>query len=154
MKNRNAKKFFLICLIALTTVFIWSNSFKNGESSMNDSNGIKQMIISFFMSLGIDIEGTFFIEFIRKFGHFAEYFILGFELVLYKIMFLKKDICSYVNVFFYGVFAAFLDETIQLIPALDRSAEVKDVWIDIFGMVTAFVIVILIHIILKLIKNN
>ena len=150
----NFKKYIFIIIIGLTIAFIWSNSVKVGDDSMNESNGIKELIISFFSNFGIDIRNSFFIEFIRKIGHFSEYFILGAELMAFKIIYLKNNINAFINIFFIGVITAFLDETIQLIPALERSAEVTDVWIDVFGVITAFVFVQAVYLLVKLIKKD
>ena len=152
--KRSVKKYIFIAVIGLTILFIWSNSFKVGDASMDDSNGIKQLLISFFSYFGINIENSFFIEFIRKIGHFAEYFILGAQLMIFKILYFKKDVSSFVNILFIGIGVAFLDETIQLIPMLDRSAEVADLWIDISGILCAFAVVSVIHYFISLIKKG
>ena len=111
---------------------------------MNSSNSIKAMILSIFEYFGFDIKGTFFIHFIRKFGHFTEYFVLGFELIIFGNVYYRDNKAAILNCFYIGAFSAFLDETIQLIPSLGRSAEVTDVWIDISGILLAFLIVIFI----------
>ncbi|MEE1002693.1 MAG: VanZ family protein [Acutalibacteraceae bacterium] len=153
-ERKNIKKYIFIFIIGLTILFIWSNSMKVSDYSMNDSNGIKELIISFFGSFGIDVRNSFFIEFIRKIGHFSEYFILGVELMIFKIIYLKNNINSLVNTFFIGVFSAFLDETIQLIPALGRSSQVTDVWIDIFGILTAFLLVFAVNFFVNFTKKD
>lgn len=152
--KKQIKKYIFAGIIGLTIVFIWSNSFKASDASMNDSNGVKELIISFFNNFGIDIKNSFFIEFIRKVGHFSEYFILGAELMLFRIFYLKKGWTSLINTFYIGVITAFLDETVQLIPALGRSAEVKDVWIDIFGVAAAFIVVYAFNKLVRCIKSR
>ncbi len=152
--KRSVKKYIFIAVIGITILFVWSNSFKVGDASIDDSNGIKALILSFFSSFGINLEGTFFIEFIRKIGHFAEYFILGTELMIFRINYLKKDKNSFVNLLFIGVTTAFLDESIQLIPMLDRSSEVIDVWIDVGGVLSAFVFVTVIYFLISLFKKG
>lgn len=139
------KKYVFIAVIAVTILFIWSNSLKNSSSSMNSSNSIKSLILSIFEYFGFDIKDTFFIHFIRKFGHFAEYFILGFELIIFRNAYYKDNKTALLNCFYIGAFSAFLDETIQLIPSLGRSAQVTDVWIDISGVLLAFLIIIFIR---------
>lgn len=135
-------------------LFIFSNSLKNSDESMRDSNGIKAIILTLFSYFGVELENTFFIEFIRKFGHFAEYFLLGTELMIFKLSYMRKGANSFVNVIFAGVLTAFIDESIQLIPSLGRSAEVIDLWIDIGGVLSAFLVVYLISLIVNAIKKG
>ena len=152
MKQHNIKKYVFIAVVCLTVLFIWSNSLKLGDDSMDDSNGIKELLLSMFSYFGINLENTFLMNNIRKLGHFAEYFILGAELMSYKFTYLKNGINSAINVLFFGTFVAFVDESIQLIPALGRSAEVVDVWIDLFGILTGFVAIFLARFVFKKIK--
>ncbi len=72
---KRLKKYLFIVIIILTIGFIWSNSLKPADDSMNQSNFVKELVISFFSFFGINIEDTFFIDFIRKFAHFFEYFV-------------------------------------------------------------------------------
>ena len=153
-ERKTVIKYVFIVIIGLTVLFIWSNSLKPADESMNDSNGTKNFIISFFDSFGIDVSNSFFIEFIRKIGHFSEYFILGAELMLFRIICLKNNVNSLVNILFVGMISAFFDETIQLIPALERSAQITDVWIDVFGVVTAFLLVWAVNFLVKFTKKD
>lgn len=105
--RKSIKKYIFIVIIGLTIVFIWSNSLKVSDASMSESNGIKELIISFFSNFGINIRNSFFIEFIRKVAHFSEYFILGAELMVFKIIYLKNSFNSFVNIFYIGVITAF-----------------------------------------------
>ena len=148
------KKAIFIAVIVCSVLFIWSNSFRNSEVSMNASNGLRQMIIDFFSyCFNIDIKKTFFMAFIRKIAHFTEYFILGVEMYLFRNAYLKKNKTTLLNITYIGVLTAFIDETIQLIPTLGRSGEVGDVWIDICGYLLAFLVVFVILIIIKSLKK-
>lgn len=149
----NTKKRMFLIIIVFTVLFIWSNSLKTGDASMNSSNGLKQIILDLLKSFGINLENSFFIEYIRKFAHFTEYFILGGELYLYRYFYLKKSLSTFLNITYIGVFTAFFDETIQLIPSLERSGEVSDVWIDIFGVLLAFLILKILFIFIRAIKK-
>ena len=86
------KKAIFIAVIVCSILFIWSNSFRNSEVSMNASNGLRKMIIDFFnYCFNVDIKKTFFVVFIRKIAHFTEYFILGVEMYLFRNTYLKKN---------------------------------------------------------------
>ena len=151
--KRSLKKYIFIAVIALTVIFIWSNSLKTADASMNDSNGIKAFVLALFSRFGINLEGSFFIEFIRKFGHFAEYFLLGTLLFIYKIIYMKNNLNSIVNITFCALATALIDETIQLIPSLGRSGEIRDLWIDLFGVLIAFLAAFLINVMKNLLKK-
>ena len=138
---KNVKKYLFVLIIVFTIGFIWSNSLKVADASMEQSNFVKQLILSFFSLFGIDIENTIFIGFIRKFAHFFEYFILGIELTTYKSIYHKQSKKALWFVGFICVFVACIDECIQLIPALERSGELLDVCIDSFGAILAIFVV-------------
>ncbi len=135
------KKYIFISVIILTVAFIWSNSLKVGDDSMNQSNFIKELIVSFFSNFGINLENTFFIDFIRKFAHFFEYFILGLELAIYKNIFHKSSKKASFIAVLIGVLVGCVDETIQLIPSLQRSGEILDALIDCAGVLVAWLVV-------------
>ena len=135
------KKALFVVVIALTIAFIWSNSLKVADASMEQSNFIKELVLSFFALFGIDLENTFFIDFIRKFAHFFEYFVLGLELVIYKCIYHKNSKKAFVVTMLIGVLVACVDESIQLIPSLGRSGEIVDVCIDSAGVILAFLII-------------
>ena len=135
------KKYIFISIIVLTVAFIWSNSLKVGDDSMNQSNFIKELVLSFFSKFGINLENTFFIDFIRKFAHFFEYFVLGLELALYKNVFYKTSIKASFIAILIGVLVGCIDESIQLIPSLQRSGEVLDALIDCAGVLVAWLVV-------------
>ena len=144
---KRLKKYLFIVIIILTIGFIWSNSLKPADDSMNQSNFVKELIIYFFSIFGINIENTFFIDFIRKFAHFFEYFVLGTELVVFKSIYYNDSKKSTYIFCFIGLFVSIVDEMIQMIPQLGRSCEFFDVCIDSSGVVLAFLSV---NLILKL----
>lgn len=150
----NTKKRIFLIIIVFTVLFIWSNSLKTGDASMNSSDGLKQAFIDLLKSFGINLENSFFMNNIRKFAHFTEYFILGGELFLFRNFYLKKSLSTLLNITYFGVFTAFFDETIQLIPALGRSGEVVDVWIDIFGIILSFLILKVFFVFAEKIKKH
>lgn len=151
---KNAKKYIFILVIVLSIAFIWSNSIKVGDSSMQQSNFVKELFISFFAFFGMNIENTFFIEFIRKFAHFFEYFVLGLELALFKNIYYKTSKKALYCLFSIGALVAIIDESIQLIPKLGRSGEFFDVCIDVLGVFIAFFVVFVVSKKIKRKINN
>lgn len=76
---------------------------------------------------------------LRKCGHFAEFALLGFLLTgtfwqMKNFLLLKPIAC--------GLFVALCDETIQLFVS-GRSGNVRDVWIDLSGVIVGTLIVYL-----------
>ena len=75
---------------------------------------------------------------VRKLAHFTEFFVLGAELFLMAQVCISGRKDRLLIAAGAGFVAAFIDETIQLF-AIGRSAEIKDVWLDFFGVATAIV---------------
>ena len=67
---------------------------------------------------------------VRKLAHFTEFAALGFQILLLRRNRTRMDTAHSVE---YGFFAAFLDESIQLLSA--RGAQIGDVWLDTAGVV-------------------
>lgn len=143
IKN-NIKQIAFIVVIIATVLFIWSRSFTFADESTSQSNWVKQLLIDFFNIFNIKIETTFFFKNIRKFAHFAEFFVLGCELMLYRYCYLREKKFSVAVSFLSGLAVAFLDEAIQLIPALERDGKITDVGIDALGVASGFGLVFVI----------
>ena len=133
MKN---KRKVLTVLIVLTLVFIWGNSLFDSNRSADES-GFVVRFLEFFFGQGNVSE-----HFVRKLAHFMEYALLGAELLAY--------FGSYPMAAAHGLFTAFVDETLQYFSP-GRSAEVKDIWLDLAGAATGALVMLLI---LKLRKNK
>ena len=71
-------------------------------------------------------------------AHFSEHGALGFELTLYAAFYKDLKIRRIVNILYCGLTAAFIDETIQIFSG--RGAAIADVWIDLAGFTTGFLI--------------
>ena len=68
--------FVIFCALSVLWVaFIWSNSAKSGAESGEQSSRVLGVLKGFFDSVGIDLSVSE--RFIRKFGHFGEYFALS-----------------------------------------------------------------------------
>ena len=85
-----------------------------------------------FARIGISTDITEHI--IRKLAHFTEFTALGILLSIDTVLFLK-NMKQYVWIpLFIGFLVALIDETIQLFP-VGRSSSVKDVWLDLSGVI-------------------
>ena len=105
-----------------------------------------------------------FLEFIRphirKIAHFLEHGILGLEVFFFclcmeryggkKRKIMPIGIKTIISSMSFGLFVAFLDESIQLLS--DRGASVRDMWIDISGYFTFTLLLTVIYVIVNLIK--
>lgn len=131
------KHIIFICVIVASVGFIWSRSLSFADDSTAQSNWVKQLLVDFFNLFNFDIRPTFFFKNLRKFAHFAEFFVLGCELMIYRYMLLKVENKTLFAVIFTGVAVAVVDECIQLIPALERDGKLTDVLIDTFGVLCA-----------------
>lgn len=141
------KKVLLILTIAMT-LFIWGQSMIPNGVSYSESTAIDSVISNTYKTLN-ESQGTeekqnktvkyglnvlLYIRYhLRKIAHILEYFVLGVLLLSFisecKIPFSKLIYIFCTTVFLVG----FFDESIQLIPILNRSAEINDIWLDFLG---------------------
>lgn len=139
MKIQHSTKYFII----IWTLFIFTQSLLPGEVSSNQSGFIVDVLHPFVIKLGIIIDVDTFSFMIRKLAHFTEYFILGVLLFLtYQHRFQTKK--RYTIIFLQGLITASIDETIQLFTP-NRSGELRDVLIDISGVVFGALFIFIIH---------
>ncbi len=137
------KTWILAALIVAFTVFIFSNSLKNVNQSLADSNGV----IGFLTPLLNFLERIFgpadWSLIIRKAGHLTEFCILGILLHSF-IHCLKGDIgrTFYGFGIFYGLMTGVTDEFIQSFTP-GRGSMVSDVLIDFAGALIGFGLVAL-----------
>ena len=145
MKNKErVLKIASVILLILAVAFIWGNSMKEGSESLKDSGAVKGWMGQILSALGIDAEVSEL--FIRKAGHFLEYFALGllacFTAWQYSIPYkpyLSGGFCLLI---------ASADELIQsFVPG--RNGNIVDVLIDFAGAVCAILLVLLILFIKK-----
>lgn len=144
------RRTILMILVFLWTLFIFAQSLLPGEVSSNQSGFIVDTLYPFIQRLGIHMGIDTFSFWIRKLAHFTEYFILGVLLfVAYQSSYQKMKL--YTIIFLQGLFTASIDETIQLFTP-NRSGELRDVMIDISGVIFGVCFVYLIH--RRLIKHK
>lgn len=121
--------YVLIVAIALTIIFIFSNSLKPKDQSLEDSNAVGGIISSLFPP-DSDI-GKFILEYIRKIAHFTEYGLLGIEVAILVVFYFRKRISVALISLNLSLIVAFIDESLQYIS--ERGPSISDVWIDIGG---------------------
>lgn len=129
-----------------TVVFIFSNSMQSGAAS-----GLRSAAVTEWLNGGLARVGVgwrFSERLVRKLGHFSEYALLGFWLMLSLRVYTRR-ILSYISwPLFFGLLAGVLDEGIQMF-ADGRSSDVRDVVIDfsgvVFGLLAALFLLLLVR---------
>ncbi len=122
-------RYLLIILIVATLVFIFTNSLKSKEESIEDSAAVGGILSTIFPP---DTDfGAFIAQYLRKIAHFTEYGLLGVEVALYVCIFTKRRVRCGLIFSATPLFVGFIDESLQYIS--DRGPAISDVWIDIGG---------------------
>ena len=143
-EKRKILRYISVILLLLTIMFIWGNSLKPGEESLEDSGAVKAFVEGIFEAFGFDAEiGELFI---RKLGHFAEYFLLGALAYLVALQYPLPQ-KAYISATFCLAVAA-IDETIQLF-VVGRNGNVLDVLLDSFGAICAILLILGVNCFLK-----
>lgn len=136
------RRTILMILVFLWTLFIFAQSLLPGEVSSNQSGFIVDALYPLIQRLGINMGVDTFSFWIRKLAHFTEYFILGVLLFMtYQHRFQTKMLL--VIIFLQGLITASIDETIQLFTP-NRSGEIRDVLIDVSGVMMATIVLLII----------
>lgn len=126
------KRAYLLAALCVT-VFIFSNSVKNADTSGAQSSLLLGIINSIPLFAGVTH------NLLRKTAHIAEFFAQGTFLAAFFAQSDKKIFDRLVCTAFFGLLTACTDEFIQLFSA-GRSSEVKDVFIDFSGTIAALII--------------
>ena len=126
----------LLVLIVLTLGFIFFQSTLPPEKSMENSEAVGGV-------LGEIIPpdtptGEFVQENVRKIAHFVEFMVLGIWTALYLALG-SINLKYFSFSFAFALFAALLDETIQLFS--ERGPSVTDIWLDFAGFCASAVII-------------
>ena len=130
--------------------FIFGNSLMDAEDSSQFSGDFLEFIYRLMCSLNINIsldENT-----LRKAAHFTEFTVLGVLLSVTVYLYVNKRLRSFLTAMPIGAAVAVCDELIQTISE-GRSCEVRDMLIDISGVLTGALAVMLI-ITLRIRANN
>ena len=120
----------LMVLIGLTLCFIWGNSLMpasiSGAISAHLKDAINLLLGDAGSSQSLSGDGL-----LRKLAHASEFAVLGAELTLLLRVQFKRGLPFLLLT---GLSTALVDETIQLFSD-GRSAQIKDVWIDLGGFI-------------------
>ncbi len=139
MKVKTKRNIFII-LAAVWILFIFWNSWQPAATSSQMSGGIVARLVGLLTKIGVSSDEEMLTFIVRKTAHFTEYAVLG---VLSSMIFVSQRINTFqskINVLFIGVMSAICDEAIQLMSD-GRSGEIRDVFIDFFGVLTGVLIV-------------
>lgn len=125
-----ALRIALVLAMLGTVCFIFVNSMlpkqESSEQSSKVEDFLEEVIPDDLPAKQPIIDNT------RKIAHFTEYGLLGIEVALYVVIFMRKRLIWAVPASFGIPFAVgFLDESIQVLS--DRGPAIEDVWIDIGG---------------------
>ena len=137
IKNRRLRVY--ACLILVMLLFIWGNSMLPGEISGELSGGLMEYVGKLFAVFGA--AGEFVL---RKLAHFSEYTALGFFLGGLFTAQGQKSFHRITVPMGCGLFAACVDETIQIFSE-GRGSSLIDVWIDFSGVCFGLVLHELLH---------
>jgi len=152
------KRLFSVIFGLLTlgmTAFIFYNSFQTGVESGEASGFVASVAKKFLSFLGIEPNPQALEHFIRKAGHFTEYFILAVFTALFIIKsFCNKYLPALAAAYCFAV--ALCDEFIVQMNTIGRGPSFKDVMIDTCGALTALAIMFIIITLVKRkkAKNN
>ena len=141
-------KVIVLLLLALTLIFIWTNSMQSRSESTKRSSQVLELVADILEPVGIDVDTTDDRP-IRKLAHFAECAALGAELLFLAAVRRRLGLQAASNCAFAALLAALMDETIQLISG--RNSQVLDVLLDFSGALTGILIAWLIC---RLIKKH
>lgn len=146
-----SKKQIYVLLISVVLAFILINSMLNGIISQWLSSLPKNFVQSFIPYGKYKWLDEFLIHKIRKCAHFFEYFVLS--LLITRFYYTKKaNFKRFLNTVFICFSVAFLDETIQLFS--HRRSSVLDIWLDLFGAISAILIYKAVCFIAKVFKRR
>jgi len=123
-----------LCMVWLIAnlCFIWGNSLLPGEISGAFSDWVKSILEALLPGDGVSPSGG---GLLRKVAHFTEFTSLGMCL-LWLVSMLRKPVQL---AFLGGALAACVDETIQIFVP-DRGPSLKDVGIDVCGVLTGMML--------------
>lgn len=130
MKHYKFRTYLILTLLWLAMVLL--QAFLPGDASYAESNGVLALANVIFPWLTHSV--------LRRAAHFIEYFLLGF-LMTGTFCYAKKF--SIFKPMFFCLFTALCDETIKIF-AVDRLAQISDIWVDGAGAMAGILLMWLI----------
>ncbi len=130
MKHYKFRTFLILTLLWLAMVLL--QAFLPGSASYAESNGVLALANVIFPWLTHSV--------LRRAAHFIEYFLLGF-LMTGTFCYARKF--TIFKPMFFCLFTALCDETIKIF-AVDRLAQISDIWVDAAGAMAGILLMWLI----------
>ncbi len=121
-------KILLLSLILATLLFIFIQSMLPPETSSTESDAVGDIIEEIIPS--DTPTGSYIQTNLRKIAHFVEFALLGLEVSLYLVFFVKRKLFVLLS-YPAALLTALFDESIQMFSG--RGPGIFDVWIDFFG---------------------
>lgn len=138
----NKRKWIIgIGVIALTLLYIWSNSLPSVQQSNRQSGKILKFIEVVFNTPPLDTEENQHI--VRKTAHVLEFGLLGLEMALLLLLTGTMRWQNVMNILFVGLAAATVDEAIQIFAR--RGSQVSDILLDFAGVLMGIGIGFAVH---------
>jgi VanZ family protein len=138
----NRRKWIIgIFVIALTVLYIWSNSLPSIEQSSKQSGKVLKLIETVFRTPPLDTEKNQYI--IRKTAHMMEFSLLGLEMAVLLFITGVIRLRNIAIILVAGLAAAAMDETIQIFT--HRGSQVSDVVLDFMGALLGIAIGFAVH---------
>ena len=132
LKNLKAPEWIMIAVIIATIAFIFTQSALAPEVSTAESNSTAEFIAKLIST--DTIVGRFVFDNVRKIAHFVEYGVLGTEIAIFVLLFVKIKKTAIPKTLIVSFFIAFIDESIQIFSG--RGPSISDVWLDVSGYLT------------------
>lgn len=130
MRHYKFRTFLILTLLWLAIVLL--QAFLPGDASYAESNGVLALANVIFPWLTHSV--------LRRAAHFIEYFLLGF-LMTGTFCYARKF--TIFKPMFFCLFTALCDETIKIF-AVDRLAQISDIWVDGAGAMAGILLMWLI----------
>ena len=149
--KRRVLKTVLIILTVFQLAFIFSQSLFDAPSSTEESSTVLEIVKPIFeLFVG---KGNVTENLVRKCAPFAEFAVLGALTAALARLYGTRRCLRYVFALLCCLAAAVADESIQLISD-GRSAEVRDVLIDLAGAAAGVAVAIVLTAVIKRIKGS
>ena len=146
---KKVARVILLSLIVATVLFIFVQSMLSQEQSKAESDKVGE-IVEQVIPPSTSVGGYVQLN-LRKIAHFTEFAILGAELALYVLFYLKK-LTRGMAIYAIGLLVALTDEGIQALSSRDPS--LFDVGLDFCGFAVAATLVFLVWYVFRFVEKR